>query len=422
MVSETTERKLNILIVADEIYPYGHGGVHTYVYELAKGLKCLGHNVYVLIKGESNKAIDTSILEGFNVYKYKVKRYHFKFLYQISSILSVSKAFKRMSRSCKFNLINLHSPYVSFGLNMSKAAKKIPKVYTFHALLAEEESSDGTCVVYKWYHWRKYVKFIWFPIYLLFSRWLEKRALNDSDKIITLSEFTADCLKKIHSIPTEKMVIIPAGVDTEKFKLPVDKGAVRKMLNLPKDELILFTVRRLVPRMGLGNLIEAMPVILKKFPNTILVIGGEGPLYLQLKSLIDTSGLKEKILLIGLIPDEKLPFYYQASDLFILPSKTLEGFGIVTLEALASGVPVLATPVGGSTEILTKLDRNLIFKDITSASMAELIAKYLTDNKRRASIQAVCRQFVIDNYARSGFAQNAMRIFLEVARANGEKL
>jgi glycosyltransferase involved in cell wall biosynthesis len=411
---ENIERKITILIIANEIYPDDHGGVHTYIYEIAKGLKNLGHNVCILTKKTSAESKDIENLEGINIYRYKVKQRSFGFLYQIDLMLSVRKAFEEIASMYKFDLVNLNSPHVSFGVSLSRKAKKIPKIYTFHALLAEEESSSVSYGLYKWYSWRKYIKPIWFSVYLLFSRWLEKKALNDSEKIISLSEFTSRCLTEVHRINTTKIAKIPAGVNTEKFKPSSDKEAVYNALGLPKDELILFTVRRLVPRMGLDNLIKAMPAVLKKIPNVFLVIGGQGPLYPQLKFLIEALKLEERVILTGFIPDEKLPLYYQASDLFVLPSKLLEGFGIVTLEALASGVPVLATPVGGSIEILSKLDKELIFKDISSESIASLLIQYLAEGEKRVNLQHKCRKFVLENYSWDKVMRQIEKLFLEV--------
>lgn len=119
----------------------------------------------------------------------------------------------------------------------------------------------------------------------------------------------------------------------------------------------------------------------------------------ELRYLIDELNLGGSITLTGLIDDVRLPLYYQASDLFILPTKELEGFGIVTLEALASGVPVLGTPVGGTVEILSRLDKNLLFEDTSPRAMAGLIIEYLADDKKRSIIQERCRPFILGNYS-----------------------
>jgi len=88
----------------------------------------------------------------------------------------------------------------------------------------------------------------------------------------------------------------------------------------------------------------------ERFPNAILLIGGKGPLRGELEERIADYGLSNKVRLLGFIPDHELVSYYQAADLFVVPSQALEGFGLITVEALASGLPVMATPVGGNKE------------------------------------------------------------------------
>jgi len=413
--------KISILFAVNEIFPDTHGGVHTYIYEVARGLVQKGHKVFIITRKVNSSHLDTEIIDGISIHRYESKKYLFYFLDQLSSIIKIRQIFCKLCKVHKFDLINMHSPQAAMGINLSREAKSIPKIYTFYASLAEEELHSVSYKRYKWYHWQRYLKPIWFSLYLLFSRWLERKALDSSEKIISLSEFTSAYLFKTHKISKNKIVKIAAGVDTGKFILPLDKADVRNKLGLPKNNFILFTVRRLVPRMGLDNLIKAVPAILEKFSSAFLIIGGDGPLYSQLEFLIDTLKLKEKVVLLGTISDENLPLYYQASDLFILPSKALEGFGIVTLEALASGVPVLATPVGGSVEILTKLDADLLFKDISPESIASLIIKYLADSRKRTEIQQKSRQFILEKYSWDNLIRKTEKLFLDTLMVNTDK-
>ena len=101
--------------------------------------------------------------------------------------------------------------------------------------------------------------------------------------------------------------------------------------------------------MGLENLIEAIAVVRQTFPELLLLIGGRGYLKQALQQRINSLGLEQNIQLLDFIPAEQLPDYYRAAELFVLPTLHYEGFGLVTLEALACGTPVVATPVGAST-------------------------------------------------------------------------
>jgi glycosyltransferase involved in cell wall biosynthesis len=155
--------------------------------------------------------------------------------------------------------------------------------------------------------------------------------------------------------------------------------------------------------MGLENLIEALSEVIKIAPDVYMVIGGDGPFRKELEVKSVTLGVKDFIRFEGFIPEEILPDYYRMADLFVLPTKELEGFGLVTLEAMASGVPVLGTPVGGTKEILGKFDPSFIFKDTTPDSIAELIIeKYhiiKEDPEKWSEISTSCRRYVEENYS-----------------------
>jgi glycosyltransferase involved in cell wall biosynthesis len=232
---------------------------------------------------------------------------------------------------------------------------------------------------------------------------IERRALNRSDRIIVLSRFTRDKLRRAYKIPDDKIVIIPGGVDLERFYPATDRTGIRERLNIPGEKTILLTVRNLVPRMGLENLLHAMQAVIKTVPDAYLVVGGEGPLKDHLVSLTRKLGIDNHISFAGFIPEADLPDYYRATDIFILPTLELEGFGLITLEALASGIPVLGTPVGGTVEILSRLDSQYLFKDTGAESMAELIIKTCREFKDnptlRREVSSRCRVFVEENYS-----------------------
>jgi glycosyltransferase involved in cell wall biosynthesis len=231
----------------------------------------------------------------------------------------------------------------------------------------------------------------------------EKNILEKSNEIVVLSKFTKDKLINIHQILEEKIKVIPGGVNLNKFSPVDDKNKIRERLNIPSNKIILFTVRNLVQRMGLENLIIAFNDLINQNKKINLVIGGEGNLKTGLMALARSFGIENHIHFVGFIPEEQLPSYYQMADLFVLPTKELEGFGLVTLEALASGLPVLGTPIGGTKEIIGKFDSSFLFKGNDPDSMAELImekCRLIRNNPRKwKEISNRCRYFVEHNYS-----------------------
>jgi glycosyltransferase involved in cell wall biosynthesis len=249
---------------------------------------------------------------------------------------------------------------------------------------------------------------------------LEKWVLQHCRTIVVLSRFSQQRLKDAHGIRPHKTTLIPGGVDTDKFQPVRDKLAIRRRLQLPTDRVVLFTVRNLVARMGIENLLLAIKAASRRAPDLFLVLAGEGPLNGNLKDLANREKIADKVLFAGFIPESQLPSYYQMADLFVLPTRELEGFGLVTLESLASGVPVAGTPVGGTQEILGRFDPGFLFKDTTPSSMADLILDchhQITERPRQwEDVGVRCRRFVEENYSWKVSVDALENLYLNLCR------
>src|SRR5262249_6843879 len=224
-------------------------------------------------------------------------------------------------------------------------------------------------------------------------------SLRGARRLVGPGRFSRDAFVSRHGLDPEQVTILPPGVDLERFR-PGPREAARRRLGLPLDRPIVLTVRRLTPRMGLDRLIRAAALVADRVPECLLLIGGKGPWRPQLESLIAKLGLEGNVRLLGFIPDEALPLYYQAADLFVLPSIAAEGFGLVTLDALACDLPVLGTPAGGIVEVLSAIDPELLFPDTSPEAMAPHILTWLERVQRGASsAQAFsCRARVAEHF------------------------
>jgi glycosyltransferase involved in cell wall biosynthesis len=198
-------------------------------------------------------------------------------------------------------------------------------------------------------------------------------------------------------------VKIPGGVDTERFQPAEDRSAIRNRLGFAAGRPLLFTLRNLEARMGLDTLIQSMVIVRRQAPQTLLLIGGAGSLRNDLESLTASLGLNEHVQFLDFVPDEHLPLYYQAADFFILPTRELEGFGLVTVEALACGTPVLGTPIGATPEILQSLRSDLLFAGTEPDAIAELILKHhqlrCSDPPGYQHLRDACRRHALEHYA-----------------------
>lgn len=387
---------MNILMVTDSCLPDDTGGGERVINEVGKGLVKKGHNIYVLSPKINKNLPSRANVDGVRIYRYNVNSQN-AVAFVVSSLMNSFQTFSQMLKKTSLDLINLHQPLSAIGVNLLRKAQKIPRVYTFTSPWSKEyEVRTGNT-----------------GIGSFIRKWVERKGMNNCKRIIVLSEYSREQILSIHKALSHKIEIIPGGVDTEVFRPSGEKETLKAELGISADKFLLFTVRRLVPRMGLENLVEAMAEIVKYNRDVILIIGGTGSLEEKLKKRVKDLGLEDYIRFTGFIEEHKLPLYYRAADLFILPTRYLEGFGLVTLEALSCGTPVLGTPVGGTKEILGKLNKDLLFEDTTTKSMAEKILHYSTSEDLLA-LSKKCRDFVVSNYSWDRIAAEHERIFLEV--------
>ena len=357
--------RLNILFVADVSAAAVIGGAERVLYEQSSRLAQRGHRVHILTRRRPEHATDLQIIGGAHEWRYAIDPRN-SISYLLSTLVNARRLFESLHAQFKFDCINFHQPFAACGVLASPRAKPIPKAYTCHSLSFEEFMS------------RNERPAGFFPgrvhqLNLLIRKHLEKRALKRSDPIVVLSRYTAEKLNRAYDMAGRRHLIIPGGVDLQQFQPAADKPAIRRKLHLPLDRVVLLTVRNLVPRMGLDNLISAFRKLVQRAPDLFLVIGGDGPLKNALADQIDSLGISNHVKLVSFIPEAQISDYYRMADMFILPTRELEGFGLVTLEAMASGVPVLGTPVGGTQEILKRFDPAFLFRDDEPDSLAALI-------------------------------------------------
>ena len=204
-----------------------------------------------------------------------------------------------------------------------------------------------------------------------------KSVLKNANKITTVSKETLKYVLSLGADKTKTQVIYN-GVDTENFR-PENKTESRTKLGLPKNRKIILSVRRLVYKNGLGTLLESVPKVAQKHPNVLFVVAGKGPSRKLIEDRIKELKIEKNITLAGFVPDELLPVYYNAADYFMLPSASGEGLPLVLLEAMACGLPTIATAVGGTPEILKHMKNGILVPPIDPEAMAKATSKLLSD-------------------------------------------
>lgn len=226
------------------------------------------------------------------------------------------------------------------------------------------------------------------PVAIMAKRLIERRVYRRADRFIVLSQAFGEILASSYRVPAARIDVVPGGVAVDLFAGAPTRAEARAALGLSSERLLIGVVRRLVRRVGLESLLDAMTLLRVAVPDAQLLVAGSGPLREELRARAATLGLTDHVRFLGFVPDEQLPLLYRASDVTVVPSISLEGFGLTTIESLAAGTPVLVTPVGGLPETVSPLDPGLVLTDSSPGALASGIADALLGRRRLPSADA----------------------------------
>lgn len=388
-------KRLNILMVTDFFLP-SMGGVERVIYEVGKELVKRGHLIHILTPRLDDLHGREEEVEGIKIHRFNVNRRNV-FGQYLSMIFNGKKMFEKLVRRTRFDLIHFHLTLSSLGILWSRKSKDIVKFFTFYGPWYREIKVELGAREYNSTSIRRYLYPLWIEMLSFLMKHLQRYALKKSDKIIGLSDYSRNQVRELVPLfPVDNIVLIPGGVDAGRFKPSRNIDSVRQRLGVPEKKFVLFTVRRLVPRMGVENLIYATRELLDKDRDVYLIIGGEGPLKHKFANVITKLKLDESVKLVGYIDERELPLYYQCADLFMLPTVALEGFGLPILEALSCGVPVMGTPVGAIKEILGSFDKDYLAIGINPKDLSNSISNLISAGSV-PDLKLKCRRFA-ENY------------------------
>jgi glycosyltransferase involved in cell wall biosynthesis len=388
---------MNILVVADYLYPDVVGGSWNYAHEVARRLAARGHRCWSVSGHPGDDRPYREKRGAIEVVRYPVHRgSHLRSF--ASRVTGSLRATRQIMGTAQVDILHTHAPMGACGATLAPGARRVPQVATVHGtgVLAEYlcelaplgRDGSGLLAPGSWPNERgarsrphsrrarSQEPGAKSRLYCAAIDTVERWYLRRARRVHALSRFSGDAFVTQHRLDRGRVAIIPPGVDLERFQ-PGPRSEARASLGLPEGRPILLSVRRLTARMGLDVLLRSMRQVADAVPDVMLLIGGTGPMRPQLEALIAELGLGENVKLCGFIPDTELPLYYRAANLFVLPSLASEGFGLITLEALACNLPVLGTPVGATVELLGAFDPALLFPDTSEDAIAAHICEWL---------------------------------------------
>ena len=254
---------------------------------------------------------------------------------------------------------------------LTSRLRRLPLVVHFQGPWASESEASGSSAA----------------LALACKGWVERTVYRRARIVVVLSKAFGQLVVDEYNVDPARVRVIAPGVDLDSFTVG-DKDASRERIGLPSDAFVAVSVRRLDRRMGLSNLVSVWEQVQQVHPDALLLIGGSGPEEAALRAQIDRLSNPAGVRLLGRVPDDELKHLYRAADCSVVPTASLEGFGLVTLESLACGTAPIVTDVGGLPDAVRDLDPSLVVPADDPSAMAQRI---LLAAEGALPDQAACR-------------------------------
>jgi len=323
-----------------EFPPRVVGGIARHCEGLAKALVRQNHDVHLFtldFPGSPNY----EEMDGVKVYRASTELGHPNFLTWVLMFNHfLTKRMADVASTVDFDVMHVHDWLAAFsGISFKHYLKK-PTVLTVHS--TEVGRSQG----------------LHSPDSFSING-IEWWAMYEANRVIVCSQSMKNEICDHFNLPKDKVDVIPNAIDATKYQIPVDREAVRQRYGVGWGEKLILCVGRLVPQKGIEYFIQAIPAIAKRYPEAKFVIVGEGWSRDILEAEAKASGENRKIQFTGFASDREVIELMTSADALVVPS-VYEPFGIVALEGMATGVPVVASKVGGLSEVIEH-DRTGIF-------------------------------------------------------------
>ena len=351
---------MKILMLTWEYPPRIVGGIARVVHDLSHRLIKDGHEVTVVTYKEGNTP-DFEDDKGVKVYRignYMINPNNFiDWIMQMNFNL-VAKANEIIAKEGNFDVIHAHDWLVAYAAKTLKNSYGTPIVATIHATEAGRNSGihDET------------------QRYINDTEWM---LTYESSEVIVNSNYMKNELQRLFGLPFEKINVVPNGVNLNLYSGIERDYEFRRQYAADNEKIILF-VGRLVYEKGIQHLIAAMPKILEKYHDSKLVIAGKGGMIDELKAQVNAMGISNKVYFTGYLNSKQVVKMYKCADVAVFPS-TYEPFGIVALEGMLSGTPVVVSDVGGLNEIVQHGENGMKSYAGNPNSLADSIISLLYD-------------------------------------------
>lgn len=241
------------------------------------------------------------------------------------------------------------------------------------------------------------------------DRSVERLLSYATTNIIACAEAVKKDLVDLVGIDPGKITVVYNAVDTALFRPPEDKDAARGKLGLSREDIIIGTVARLISIKGQSYIMQAIARLLSAFPGIKLLIVGDGPDRIKLEEEARGLGISEKVLFAG--NREDMPELYAAMDIFVLASTAREGLPLTAAEALATSLPVVATDVGGTGEIVIDGETGLLVRPKDAAAIAKAIEVFLNDPEKARQMGVAGRKLCEEKFSKDAMIKGVEALY-----------
>ena len=368
-----------VLILSWEYPPLIEGGLARHVRKLSEQLVALGLEVHVLSRGDERTHADEE-LEGVLVHRVREPRRPRELSEFVTWVEHMNAdmlaAGVELGDSFDFDLVHGHDWLVAGAGDHLAKRFRCPLVVTIHA--TEYGRHQGWVEE----HPQSHIHGV--------ERWMANRA----DRLITCSHYMRGHVADIYGLEESHVTVIPNGIDPLDLQPVDDLDRLRARFAAPDERLVLL-VGRLVYEKGFQLALEALPGLVERLGNVRFLVAGSGTHEQQLRDQAKELGLADHGTFLGWIGDDVLHSLYRISDLCVVPS-IYEPFGLVALEAMASGCPCIVADTGGLREIVPSDERvGLRFNGGDPEHLATMVERLLTDSALRDRLVAEASEHVL---------------------------
>jgi len=366
--------------------PFERRGSESEIYGISKEMVKRGHDVYITGRFGNLKGKECEIIDGIQFINIKTLHLKDEIIHEIGSSLLYSKAAAKKIKQINPDVISLNERFSAYF----PSKLKIPKTFTTH--------NPDAMAFYKEFALKSNrLNYIFFDV----KKRVEESIMSRSDRIITLTKSIREYL---HENGFTNTSIIPNAVDAEEY------------IN-NRDENFILYAGRFRKFKGVTYLIQAFSEISRDYDDTDLYLVGSGPEEKRLKKMVRLKNIEDRVQFIPLVGKTKLREYLSTCSVFVLPS-LFESFGIVVIEVMASGKPVIASDIPGPKDIITQSYDGFLFEKENVDELKRYLELCLSDEKLRRKIGENARKTVEEKYTFEKIAKEYLKIFESIRDNN----